>query len=107
MGMWQVYKQSGGNTMAEDRNVHQLLAELENQPEDIRKIFVYAICQTMVESGLLEFKGVSRQDGYDTLLIYRNPDSDQLFEITKPEFSQDDEERIRTHIRNLLEKQGH
>jgi hypothetical protein len=104
--MWRDYERSGGNAMAEDKNVYKLLAELEEQPEEIRKIFVYTICQTMVESGLLEFKGVSRQEGLGTVLIYRNPDSDQMFEITKPEFAQDEEERIRLHIRELLEKQS-
>jgi hypothetical protein len=67
---------------------------------------MYAICQTMEEAGMLEFKGASNIEGLGTVLMYRNPDTDQILEITKPEMEPQEEENIKKHIRELLEKQA-
>ena len=80
------------------------LKEFQEQPEDIRRIFIYAICQTMDQAGLLQFVGVFDTPGLGVTLIYKNPDSGEVFEILKPNMSQEEEQAMRVHIGELLQE---
>ncbi len=73
-------------------------------PDEVRQIFLYTVCQTMVQSGLLELVGVSAETESGTTLIYRNPDTGQFIEITKPEMSEEEDRAMKDHIREQLIK---
>jgi hypothetical protein len=78
------------------------LEEFQDQPEEIRRIFVYVVCQTMVCTGLLKFLGAFNAPGIGVTLIYKNPDTGEVFEVVKPEMTTDEEQAMRTHIGELL-----
>lgn len=82
----------------------EFLQEFQDQPEDIRQIFLYAICQTMVQTGILELLGVFTDITIGVTLIYRNPDSGEVFEIVKPKMTDEEEQAMRTHIGELLQE---
>lgn len=79
-----------------------LLREFLDQPEEIRRIFVYAICQTMVQTGALLFMGAFNTPGLGVTLIYKNPDTSDVFEILKPHITEEEEHALREHIGELL-----
>ena len=85
-----------------DLQVRAFLEEFQDQPEEIRQIFIYAICQTMVQTGALEFKGAFSTPGLGVTLLYRNIDSDSIFEIVKPAMTDEEEQAMRAHIAELL-----
>jgi hypothetical protein len=80
------------------------LKEFQQQPEEIRRIFLYAICQTMDQAGLLQFMGVYDTPEIGTTLIYKNPDTGEVFEIVKPEITGEEESAMRAHIGELLQE---
>lgn len=87
-----------------DIEARAFLKEFQQQPEEIRRIFLYAICQTMDQAGLLQFVGVFDDPALGATLIYRNPDSGEVFEIIKPEMTGEDERAMREHIGELLQE---
>jgi hypothetical protein len=80
------------------------LKDFQQQPEEVRRIFLYAICQTMDQAGLLEFMGAFTTPGLGATLIYRNPDTGEVFEILKPKMSSEEERAMRAHIGKLLQE---
>lgn len=78
------------------------LEEFQSQPEEVRRIFIYVVCQTMVCTGMLTFVGVCKDPVIGTTLIYKNPDSGEVFEVIKPEMTTEEEQAMRTHIAELL-----
>ena len=78
------------------------LEEFQDQPEEVRRIFVYVVCQTMVCTGLLRFLGAFKDPGIGVTLIYKNPDTGEVFEVVKPDMSNEEEQAMRTHIVELL-----
>lgn len=80
------------------------LLEFQDQPEDIRRIFIYVICQTMVQAGMLEFLGAFNTSGIGVTLVYKNPDAGEIFEIIKPDMTQEEEQAVRIHIEELLQE---
>jgi len=78
------------------------LEEFQDQPEEVRRIFVYVVCQTMVCTGLLRFLGAFKDPGVGVTLIYKNPDTGEVFEVVKPDMSNEEEQAMRTHIAELL-----
>lgn len=88
----------------QDMEMHAFLREFQDQPEDVRRIFVYAICQTMEQAGLLTFVGAFNNPGIGVTLLYQNPDTSEILEIIKPNISQDEENAIRAHIGELLQE---
>lgn len=80
------------------------LEEFQGQPEEVRRIFIYAVCQTMVCTGMLTFVGVYKDPVIGTTLIYKNPDSGEVFEVVKPEMTTEEEQAMRTHIAELLQE---
>ncbi len=80
------------------------LREFQDQPEEIRRIFLYAICQTMVQAGLLEFLGAFATPGYGTTILYKNSDTQEIIEILRPEMSVEEEQAMRAHIGELLQE---
>ncbi len=89
-----------------DAEARAFLEEFQNQPEEIRRIFIYAICQTMLQAGLLKFKGAFKAPALGTSLIYENPDTGEVFEILKPDMTSDEEHAMRAHIGELLREQA-
>lgn len=87
-----------------DLQVRAFLEEFEDQPPEIRQIFIYAICQTMVQTGALEFKGAFLAPGIGVTLLYRNVDSGNIFEIVKPAMTDEEEQAMRAHIAELLQE---
>jgi len=87
-----------------DSEARAFLQEFQDQPEDVRKIFIYVICQTMVQTGMLEFLGAFTDPGLGVTLIYKNPETEEVFEIVKPEMTKDEEQAVRTHIGELLQE---
>lgn len=85
-----------------DNEARAFLEEFQDQPEEIRRVFIYAICQTMQQAGHLEFLGAFDNPGMGVTLVYRNPDADEVFEIVKPEISEDEESALNGHIAELL-----
>ena len=80
------------------------LEEFQGQPEDVRQIFVYVMCQTMVCTGVLNFVGAFKDPAIGTTLIYKNPDTGEVLEIAKPEMTDEEEHALRNHIVELLEE---
>ena len=91
--------------MEEPIDEQTLLEGLEGQPEEVRGLFIYTICETMVRAGTLELVSASTMAGFGTTLIYRNPDTKEVFEILKPELSQEEEDEMHDHIGELLSSQ--
>lgn len=89
-----------------DTEARAFLKEFEDQPDEVRRLFVYTICQTMEQSGLLRLMGAFRSTDLGVSLIYRNPDTGDLFEILKPEMTSEEEEALREHIGELLQEQA-
>ena len=87
-----------------DIEARAFLQEFQDQPEEIRRIFIYVICQTMVQAGMLEFVGAFNSQGLGVTLIYKNPDVGEVFEIVKPDMTQEEEQAVRTHIGELLQE---
>lgn len=86
-------------------DVRTFLQEFQEEPKEIREIFLYVICQTMVRAGLLEFAGVfADEQAGDKTLLYKNPDSDEVFEINKPRISREEELAMQTRIEELLQE---
>ncbi len=81
----------------------ELLQEFANQPEELRQVFLYAICQTMVQAGNLDFVGAFNTGGDLRTVIYRNRDTGDVFEIVKPDMSQEEEQALRARIAELLQ----
>lgn len=86
-----------------DMEARAFLEKFQDQPVEIRQIFVYVVCQTMVQTGLLRFMGAFDNPGLGITLIYKNPDTGEAFEITKPEMTSDEEQALQTHITELLQ----
>ena len=80
------------------------LEEFQDQPEEIRQIFVYVMCQTMVCTGMLKFLGVFKDPRMGVTLIYKNPDTGEVFEVVKPVMTNEEEHALRTHISELLQE---
>ncbi|MCL5103649.1 MAG: hypothetical protein M1133_05985 [Armatimonadetes bacterium] len=85
-----------------DIEARAFLKEFQQQPEEIRRVFLYVICQTMVQTGLLELTGVSKTLGLGVTLVYRKLDTGEMFDIVKPEMSKDEEQAIGARIGELL-----
>lgn len=90
----------------QDAGARALLDDMQSQPEAIREIMLYAICQTMVQAGLLLFVGAFSTPGVGTTLIYKNPDTGEIVEIVKPQMTEDEEREMRAHIGKLLEEEA-
>ena len=90
----------------DDAETRAFLQEFQEQPEDVRRVFLYVICQTMVQAGLLESLGVFRTPGLGTTLLYRNPQTHEIFEIVKPDVSDEEAQDLKLHIRELLQEQA-
>ncbi len=86
-----------------DVEARAFLEKFQDQPEEIRQVFVYVVCQTMVQTGLLRFMGAFDNPGIGITLIYKNPDTGEAFEIIKPEMTSDEEQALQTHITELLQ----
>lgn len=80
------------------------LEEFQDQPEEVRQIFVYVVCQTMVCTGMLEFVGAFKDPAIGLTLIYKNPDTGEVIEVVKPEMTTEEEHALRTHIAELLQE---
>ena len=84
--------------------VRAFLQEFQEQPKEVREIFLYVICQTMVQAGLLQFVGAFNTPRVGVTLLYRNPDNDEVFEVVKPKMSEDEEQAMQGRIRELLQE---
>ena len=80
------------------------LEEFQDQPEEVRRILLYAICQTMVQAGTLLSVGAFRDSRMGTTLLYKNPDTGEIFEIIKPVMTDEEEQAMRVHIGELLQE---
>ncbi|MEN6583798.1 MAG: hypothetical protein ABFD54_15235 [Armatimonadota bacterium] len=87
-----------------DVEAREFLQEFQGQPEDVRRVVIYVICQTMVQTGTLQFMGAFKDIGLGTTLIYKNSETDDVFEILKPDVSEEEEQAIKAHIRELLQE---
>ena len=87
-----------------DAEARVFLEEFEGQPQEVRQVFLYAICQTMVQAGTLHFVGASTSPGIGVTLLYRNPDTGEILEIIKPKMTEDEEQAMRLHIGELLQE---
>ena len=79
------------------------LEELQHQPEEIRQVFLYVLCQTMVQSGMLELAGAWKTSDWEVTLIYKNPDTGDFFDIAKPQITEEEELAMKEHIGQLLQ----
>ena len=89
-----------------DSEARAFLKEFQQQPDEVRRLFLYVICQTMDQAGMLECVGAfntPRPWGHAPL---QNPDSGEIFEIVKPEMSTEEEHAMRAHIGELLQGQA-
>ncbi len=89
-----------------DIEARAFLEEFQDQPEEVRRIFIYTICQTMDQAGLLQLLGVFRTPGVGVTLLYKNTDTDEGFEIIKPDISKEEEQAMLAHIGELLQEQA-
>lgn len=80
------------------------LQEFQDQPEEVRQIFVYVMCQTMVLTGILKFVGAFRDPVIGVTLLYKNPDTGEVLEIVKPDMTAEDEQAMHAHITELLQE---
>ena len=87
-----------------DVEARVFLEEFEGQPEEVRRIFLYAVCQTMVQTGSLECVGAFTGSGASVTLLYKNPDTGEVFEIIKPAMTEDEEQAMQAHISELLQE---
>ena len=87
-----------------DNEARAFLEEFQDQPEEVRRIFVYVVCQTMVCTGMLKFAGVFKDPAVGVTLIYKNPDTGEVFEVVKPEMTNAEEQAVKTHIEELLQE---
>ena len=87
-----------------DAEARVFLEEFEGQPQEVRQVFLYALCQTMVQTGTLEFVGAFCSEGVGVTLLYKNPDTGEVMEIVKPDITQDEEQAMRAHIGELLQE---
>lgn len=87
-----------------EKGGREFLREFEDQPEEIRQLFLYVVCQTMVHTGALRLVGAFSDPLVGVTLLYRNPDSGAVFEVVKPEMTQEEETAMRTHIGELLQE---
>ena len=87
-----------------DVEARAFLKEFEKEPEEVRRIFIYAICQTMSQAGQLEFIGVFNTPGLGVTLLYKNPDTQEILEIVKPKMTVEEEQAMRAHIGELLQE---
>jgi hypothetical protein len=87
-----------------DIEARAFLKEFQQQPEEVRRIFLYAICQTMDQAGLLEFLGAFTTPEVGATLLYRNPDTGEVFEIVKPTMTAEEERAMQAHIGELLQE---
>lgn len=87
-----------------DAEARAFLQEFQDQPEEVRRIFVYVMCQTMVVTGMLRFVGAFNDPVVGVTLLYKNPDTGEVFEIVKPDMTTEDEQAVRAHITELLQE---
>ena len=87
-----------------DLEARAFLEEFQGQPEEVRRIFIYVVCQTMVCTGMLSFVGIAKDPAVGVTLIYRNPDSGEVFEVVKPEMTTQEEHALCAHIAELLQE---
>lgn len=87
-----------------DIEARAFLEEFQGQPEDIKRIFVYVICQTMLQTGMLQMIGAFDNVGIGVTLIFRNPDTGEVFEIAKPDVTEDEDREMKAHIQELLQE---
>jgi hypothetical protein len=87
-----------------DSQARAFLEEFQGQPEEVRRIFIYVVCQTMVCTGMLSFVGACKDPAIGVTLIYKNPDSGEVFEVVKPEMTIEEEHALRAHIAELLQE---
>lgn len=90
-----------------DLEARAFLREFRQQPEEVRRIFIYVICQTMVQAGLLEFVGAFTTPVIGKTLLYKNTETCEVFEIAKPDITSDEEQAINAHIREQLQESAH
>lgn len=87
-----------------DYEVRAFLEEFQSQPEEVRRLYIYAICQTMVQTGSLRFLGAFNNPGLGITHIYQNSDTDEVFEIVKPAMTAEEEQAMKAHITELLQE---
>jgi hypothetical protein len=87
-----------------DIEARAFMQEFQGQPEDVKRIFIYVICQTMLQTGMLQLMGAFNDSGAGVTLIYKNPDTNEVFEIVKPDVTEDEEREMNQHIKELLQE---
>jgi len=87
-----------------DLEARVFLQEFEKQPEDVRTLYIYILCQTMCQAGLMGFVGAFRVGTAGTALVYENRDTGEVFEIVKPPMTVDEERAVNRHIGELLQE---
>jgi hypothetical protein len=87
-----------------DIEARAVLEEFQGQPEEIKRLFIYVICQTMLQTGMLQLIGVFDNKNIGTTLIFRNPDTGEVFEIAKPEVTDEEDQEMKAHIQELLQE---
>ena len=87
-----------------DTEAREFLEQFQDQPEEVRQIFVYVVCQTMVCTGILKFLGAFTSPGVGLTLIYKNPDTGEVIEIVKPKMTAEEEQAMHAHITELLQE---
>ncbi|MCE5322860.1 hypothetical protein LLG46_06025 [bacterium] len=87
-----------------DIEARAFLQEFQGQPEEIKRIFIYVICQTMLQAGMLQLIGAFDNINIGVTLIFRNPDTGEVFEIAKPEVTEEEDQDMKAHIQELLQE---
>lgn len=90
----------------QDASARAFLDDMQSQPETIREVMLYALCQTMVQAGLLQFVGAFNTPNVGTTLLYKNPDTGEIVEIVKPQMTEEEEQAMQAHIGELLEEEA-
>jgi hypothetical protein len=83
-----------------------MFKSIEEQPEEVRSLMIYAICQTMTQAGSLELVGATTTPHLGATLLYRNPDTSEVFEIVKPPLTDDEERHIEEDIKRMLSSEA-
>jgi hypothetical protein len=56
------------------------------------------------QPGMLQLMGAFNDSGAGVTLIYKNPDTNEVFEIVKPDVTEDEEREMNQHIKELLQE---
>lgn len=87
-----------------DIEARAVLEEFQGQPEEVKRLFIYVICQTMLQTGMLQLLGAFDNKNIGTTLIFKNPDTGEVFEIVKPEVTDEEDQDMKAHIQELLQE---